>query len=1058
MKVTNKKYVFIFILVLCNSVTAQKAELLLKLTQPDGQNASGSVLIQGDTTISDNQFISPETYILKNITGIDDYFVNVEDIVLAGNPSSNGIINLIFRNFQEPKGIVSIFDLKGALLGKLCLPEELSMTIRTNPGLHIITFSDASSGKSFKVINTSCIITLNIIREHETLSLDAKKNLYGKGTGAVNEYTVDFSNSNLDYYTQAFSVAPGSIFTIDKSVNWSLKVFLYSANTNTGTKVTVKNTSTSALLDEETTATGTLAKQTLQERFDNTKGINLEYLLTGEYTDTARILKTQFINDEVVLDTLRRGHFYVTINGNGQTYTLRRGSTVLATASVGQQSLFKVQGDQTSIDAEVSGTGLVTKTVPLSVIKGITAQTINLDPAERSHALTVNALSSILGKTIKNGTMIYKVNTANPSDTAWVSVTSGAAYFNWNDNTQTETIKVGSRAVPGHSANEITFLMDDNETRNITFTGNLYSAIINFLVQNQFSENVSGASISGGDAAVTTGANGKATAIKSNLLTDVNNVPYASYSFSFTITKSNIQTSTQNVSVTAGTNPEKLLSVVQEYEHWLYGTATSPNGALARAWKDGTLIQSATVSGNSYATAHIKRITKTFTADSVTISMSNYVTFKQTGVVFVDGGTKLEATLQRLYSHWLYGTATSPDGTLVRGWKNGEPIYSATVSGNAYETAHTQETSATVALDSLTFELDGYARQSEVNVTLAEGANKKEATLTRIPLAVRDFYVIVYNVQGDLVPNFTQTYTLADGTVKTFTSNAQGIMHINFTEYDTLTEKAIVDNTSSEYNDLQIYQKLDQALSELNYSQTPAFNGLPQVAELNMHNLPDTLALYVVEQNIPTPEYLVGTYGTIIPVDHAVIRDMMGGRNNGKTTKFMSTASVPTIEVVQFLFNYTTGAAIEQTQIDRAAAELNKILTIYTLNNGKKLMNYTSYQISNFADSRWQAIVARGGTNCTYTTFYTGSPYNGVTLTTTNSPNGERIIKSSNSTYSTGSTNGQISSEVYESINSNNDPPEDTTPWIYTSTGEITEAGKIIARIIYTFNPGTPTN
>ena len=182
----------------------------------------------------------------------------------------------------------------------------------------------------------------------------------------------------------------------------------------------------------------------------------------------------------------------------------------------------------------------------------------------------------------------------------------------------------------------------------------------------------------------------------------------------------------------------------------------------------------------------------------------------------------------------------------------------------------------------------------------------------------------------------------------------------------------------------------------------------------------------------------------------------MGGRLSGTTSKFISTPSVPIIEVVQFLFNYSTSAPIEQTQIDRAKAELDKILAIYTLIDGTKLMNHTSYQISNTSDPRWQAIVARGGDNCSYTTFYNGSAYNGVVHTIIDSPNGKPRIKTSNSTYNTGNTTGQIFEELYQQFVNNKDPPESTGAWVYSTTGP-TDFAKTFSRIIYLFNQGTPT-
>ena len=94
------------------------------------------------------------------------------------------------------------------------------------------------------------------------------------------------------------------------------------------------------------------------------------------------------------------------------------------------------------------------------------------------------------------------------------------------------------------------------------------------------------------------------------------------------------------------------------------------------------------------------------------------------------------------------------------------------------------------------------------------------------------------------------------------------------------------------------------------------------------------------------PSSLTATYGDSINITHNIIRYMMGGSNDASTIKFISTPPIPAVDVVQFLFNYDTGATIDQTQIDRAKAELDKVLAVYTLNNGKELLNTNFHTIN----------------------------------------------------------------------------------------------------------------
>ena len=266
------------------------------------------------------------------------------------------------------------------------------------------------------------------------------------------------------------------------------------------------------------------------------------------------------------------------------------------------------------------------------------------------HTLNGTALSSNPGKQIKDNTQIY-ILTPESTDTTKVNATNGTFTHSWTDKTPVTSVKVGGKNVPGHLPNEITANIDDNESAGIMFNAKSYSLSQPIKVKNQYSEAVSGAQVAGGDATKTTDATGIATITKNNLETDINNLPLANYALPLTVTKSNIQTLNQTINSKVGTNLEQILNVIQNYKFSIVGTSTSPTGTIVKGWKDGTVIQTATVNGTAYETNQIEKTTKTFTLDSLTFEKSGYTTFKQNNVTLVEGTNKKEATLQPIQQY-----------------------------------------------------------------------------------------------------------------------------------------------------------------------------------------------------------------------------------------------------------------------------------------------------------------------------------------------------------------------------------------------------------------------
>jgi hypothetical protein len=315
------------------------------------------------------------------------------------------------------------------------------------------------------------------------------------------------------------------------------------------------------------------------------------------------------------------------------------------------------------------------------------------------------------------------------------------------------------------------------------------------------------------------------------------------------------------------------------------------------------------------------------------------------------------------------------------------------------------------------------------------------------------------DINGNDINSLTLDVKWADGTI-THHSVSGGLIHIERTEYSNLTTVAEITRVSdtATYSKWQIFREPGHDLAALNYSQNAVVGGNPGVSQLNVANAPSLLYLYLPPTKVATPTPYVGTYGSTIRMDNAIVRAMMGGRFSGATTKFIPRAGAENVYVFQMTFNETTGAPIDQANLDRAKAELDKVLAIYTLDDGTQLLPYEFYIINATTDPKWVEVQARASfDNVARTFFWNSNAYNGLSYTTTYSANGSARIKNSFSQYNTGTGNGIIFTEMYQQFTNNNDPPQGSAGWVTTTTGQTTEFGKTMARLIYLLDQGTPT-
>lgn len=1340
---------FILILIGLLSITtfAQKAEVNVKLTRPDGNPASGIVQISGgDTTIIDNSFVSPKNYILRTVTGINDISKQPE-IKYWPNPTLNGNLNVTIPGSGRLEGILDIVDFSGKHIGKMDLSKDDGLKLNVKPGNILIQYENRHEKQVFKIVNFAEQLNVNIFQGN-TFGLNSGNGL--KSNNIFNdEFTLTATDpaNNWQSYLLNFSVPVGTRYSVDDLLEWSEKTIKYKLKTNTDTKIIVSKAADATILDEKTTSTGILPTHTISQKFNNETGLKINYKLISVFTDTVTLTRTQFASEEVTIDTIRNNHFYVAINGNGEQYRVLSGAQVLVTGNTGKQSFFKMPADSIKVNIEVSGSGMVTRVLPVTLGKGIYTQTVNLEKANYSHALTVNLVSSIQGKIIEDGTPVYIIKDFQnaSTDTTWVISENGKFTFAWSDNNQTMTSKIGCINFSGHQGNSLSFTMDDAENVDITFTGLQYNLTQPVFVKNQYDEIVAGATVTGGDLPVVTDEKGTATVTISNLATDDHNLPLPVYSLTLVVTNNtNLSISSHYIDAVAGTNNEAQLKVLQYYEQWFYGTNTTPDGALVQVWLNGEVKESVAVSNHSYETKHIKRPTKTFEADSVTISKENYKTFVQKNVMLTEGGTRLEATLTEIvvnYTHSLTINAQSSvagklikDGTPIYIMKdftnaptdttwatitNGvasitwtdqkqtlntktgaktvaghqansitftmdddetktisftgltysltqpvlahnqfdKPVSGATITGGDVTVSTNEQGRATVTINNLTtnennLPLTEYALELIIEKTgfptvtysfiVLAGSNPEKVILFNevktythnvtailrgncgsniqpdtphyvikdavnapkdttwvnsgfllvqsffhvewadtlatasvkigsksvpghlpaeisftvtdfisqflyfpclsydltctVPVQITDennrylpnititsgnksvttsadgmatlvtsvytnefnlplesypftftltgtyietgshvvqvvrgtnnlvklrptlkppvnhnFDIVLRDINGNTVTDLTQRFELEDGTVYNLTPDAGGIIHFESINPSTTVK---VSNNSSKYcNDFQVYRKTNHDLKELNFAQTSRFDGIAEAVTLPLTNIPGQIVEYVTMSEVDAPDAIEGRYGygSMISITDPTVLDMMGGRAGCATTKFVPRPGAETIYVFQMTFNETTGAQMDVAQLDRAKAVLDKILAIFPL-------PYEFYRINSYTDPNFLESKARDNhDNMVYTTFDNSSPLNGVGLTPTYSLNNLARIKDGSSWYNVGTSSGIIFEEIYQSFTNNKDPQQGTGPWIRNLSGDVSEFGATMFKIIYMLDQGTPT-
>jgi hypothetical protein len=107
---------------------------------------------------------------------------------------------------------------------------------------------------------------------------------------------------------------------------------------------------------------------------------------------------------------------------------------------------------------------------------------------------------------------------------------------------------------------------------------------------------------------------------------------------------------------------------------------------------------------------------------------------EQTSIQYNHGDNNTQTiTLQpQTYEYWIHGNTNAPN-TNIKGWKDGEDIFTSTSNNGSYETNHQTSTLEQLVLDSLVANADGYQKAKLVNVNMQPGGTQQNLNLEEEP-------------------------------------------------------------------------------------------------------------------------------------------------------------------------------------------------------------------------------------------------------------------------------------------------------------------------------------
>lgn len=237
----------------------------------------------------------------------------------------------------------------------------------------------------------------------------------------------------------------------------------------------------------------------------------------------------------------------------------------------------------------------------------------------------------------------------------------------------------------------------------------------------------------------------------------------------------------------------------------------------------------------------------------------------------------------------------------------------------------------------------------------------------------------------------------------------------------------------------------NQQTNQANLAQTSSTNLIPEVnTTVSLDSLNGKIVHYYTLR-----KKAEGQPGVWYSMDAQPVTGFMLSSGELTTSGFVK---IPPAAADSLIFavrttNETTGQPTPSAQLDRTENEENKILALYTLQNGRELLPPHSMDRTQPGDATWNKIQGRGYVNTVILTFYNGTPANTRAWKNDYTYNGELRLDFSVARYNTTSTDGQIYTENYSATSGIEEGTGDLGIYVYNgSTGNPTQLAGTMAR------------
>ena len=610
-----------------NPISAQK--LTMQLTQQDGTQAKGTMIVTGsDTVVTDTEFNGEATYILSTVTSAE--MLATASLRLYPNPAGQSV------SLDVPtgsRGRLKVHDFTGRLLG--VVPYGItSIVVPVTTGVVLLTWIDQNGQQSLRLVCGAKKIRIGInITESSTLTLKSE-------SADIDDYTIDFSDptKNIEDMQWNRTIHLGENITIDETIDWTEKIFYTQGKTSSNASLVFS--ANGKQLANITTANGNVPLTNMNERFDQEEGLLVNIEITAPYANGVNF--SRLVNSEgtIGIDTILNRQYTTKINNalaetNIRWTQIPSGNTIITGQDV-TQTYQELAQDSASVQAILEKTGYVNDTITFTNAKpGITEKEAEQEEIPKEYTINIE-LTNNDGKT-ETGFRGYILEAGDTTAVANFSGTSGQLVF--NSTKENLDAIVGARNIYNFTGGESPATLTGNNNVNVSTDAIDYLTNTTIHAFDNDQGNASGASVEIAGQSKNADANGNAN-FTIPLTTNANNV-FTPYQENVKVTKGNAshdfaETNTAHTLQNASTPTlEQTVAFVNEFFTYSNNSTANMN---VKIWDDNA-VQSETTSDGSgnYSTPVITSTDLTFNPDSIVYSAVDKISENRNKLLH-DGG------------------------------------------------------------------------------------------------------------------------------------------------------------------------------------------------------------------------------------------------------------------------------------------------------------------------------------------------------------------------------------------------------------------------------------